>query len=148
MNEALYSSATCEWETPKDFFDRLDAEFHFTLDVCATAENAKCKRFYTKDQDGLRQDWTGETVWCNPPYGREMPRWIEKCAMHAYGGGYRGDADPGADGHAGVSQMDLPAGRDPVYQRPAEIRGQQEQRALPVHGGDLRGKMISRRCVA
>lgn len=87
MNTVLYSSNTCEWETPQDFFDKLNEEFCFTLDPCATHENAKCAKHYTKEEDGLSKDWTGETVYCNPPYGREMPLWIEKCARHAAGGG-------------------------------------------------------------
>ena len=82
MNKALFSSITEEWATPKDFFDALDAEFHFTLDPCSTDDNAKCAKHFTKEQDGLSQDWTGERVFCNPPYGREMPRWIAKCAEH------------------------------------------------------------------
>ena len=87
MNRALFSSTTEEWATPQDFFNALDAEFHFTLDPCSTDENAKCANHYTKEQDGLAQDWTGETVFCNPPYGREMPKWIKKCYEHYTGGG-------------------------------------------------------------
>lgn len=87
MNQALLSSATVEWETPRDFFDALDAEFAFTLDPCSTDENAKCAKHYTKADNGLTQDWTGERVWCNPPYGREMPLWIEKCYKHGIQGG-------------------------------------------------------------
>lgn len=56
---ALLSSQTDEWATPQDLFDTLDATFHFTLDPCATPENAKCAKFYTKEQDGLKQDWGG-----------------------------------------------------------------------------------------
>lgn len=88
MNRSVYaSSATDEWATPQELFDKLDAEFHFTLDPCSTDENAKCLKHYTKEQDGLAQDWTGERVFCNPPYGRKMPAWIKKCAEHAHGGG-------------------------------------------------------------
>lgn len=87
MNEVMYSSATVEWETPQDLFDALDKEFHFTLDPCSTDANAKCVKHYTKEQDGLARDWTGETVYCNPPYGREMPKWIRKCYEHFLGGG-------------------------------------------------------------
>lgn len=76
-----------EWETPQDFFNTLNSEFHFTLDPCCTKENAKCSKYYTKEQDGLLQDWTGETVFCNPPYGREMSKWIEKCYKHKLNGG-------------------------------------------------------------
>lgn len=76
----MFTSNTCEWETPFYLYKELDDEFHFTLDACATYENAKCHRFYTKEDDGLTKDWTGEVVFCNPPYGKEMPKWIEKCA--------------------------------------------------------------------
>ena len=78
---------TDEWATPQWLFDQLNAEFHFTLDPCSTDENAKCKKHYTKEQDGLKQDWSGETVFCNPPYGREMVSWIRKCYEHYVGGG-------------------------------------------------------------
>jgi site-specific DNA-methyltransferase (adenine-specific) len=67
------------WATPQDFFDRLNEEFHFTLDPCATERTAKCKRYYTPEVDGLKQDWGGETVFCNPPYGREIGLWVKKC---------------------------------------------------------------------
>lgn len=79
---ALLSSSTDEWSTPQALFDKLNGTFKFTLDPCATPENAKCAKFYTKEQDGLKQDWEGETVWCNPPYGREIGRWVKKCAEH------------------------------------------------------------------
>lgn len=78
MNTApMFSSATDLWETPQDFFDRLNAEFHFTLDVCALPENAKCESYYTPQTDGLLQPWTG-VCWCNPPYGRTVAQWIKK----------------------------------------------------------------------
>ena len=95
----LFSSATDEWATPQELFDPLDAEFHFTLDPCSTDQNAKCEKHYTKVQDGLAQDWTGETVWCNPPYGRDVGKWIRKCYEHFMGGGYGSPASPGPDGH-------------------------------------------------
>lgn len=75
--DAMMSSATAEWGTPQDFFNRLDALFHFTLDPCATAENHKCERYFTKEIDGLIQPWLGR-VFMNPPYGREIPKWMEK----------------------------------------------------------------------
>ena len=80
MNTAImFSSETDLWSTPQDFFDELNAEFKFTLDPCATRENAKCARFFTVEDDGLKQDWQGETVFCNPPYGREIGKWVKKC---------------------------------------------------------------------
>lgn len=78
MNTELhFSSAKCEWETPQDLFDRLNAEHCFTLDVCALPENAKCERYFTPSDNGLEKDWGG-VCWMNPPYGREITRWIEK----------------------------------------------------------------------
>jgi site-specific DNA-methyltransferase (adenine-specific) len=79
---ALLSSQTEEWATPQDLFDKLDACFHFTLDPCATDENHKAPKYFTRAQDGLKQDWGGEVIWCNPPYGREIGGWIKKCAEH------------------------------------------------------------------
>jgi phage N-6-adenine-methyltransferase len=77
-----YSSETPEWSTPQDLFDALHAEFKFTLDVCATKELAKCKRFFSPEQDGLGQKWSG-VCWMNPPYGAEIPAWIEKASAAA-----------------------------------------------------------------
>ena len=73
-----YSSKSNEWSTPQDFFDELNTEFHFTLDPCATPENAKCEKYFTIEDDGLMQDWSGHTVFCNPPYGREIKKWVKK----------------------------------------------------------------------
>lgn len=75
-----FSSASSEWETPRALFDELDAVYHFTLDPCATPENAKCAKFYTKADDGLAQSWAGERVFMNPPYGREISKWVQKAA--------------------------------------------------------------------
>lgn len=80
-----FRSSTCEWPTPPDFFDSVNARFDFTLDVCASAENAKCARFYTRADDGLAQPWTGR-VWCNPPYGREIGKWIARAWQAAQSG--------------------------------------------------------------
>ena len=80
-----YSSSTPEWATPSDFFARLDKEFNFEVDVCATPENAKCPVFYTKEMDGLSIKWTG-VCWMNPPYGREIGRWIEKAYVSSLSG--------------------------------------------------------------
>lgn len=74
-----YSSATDLWETPQEFFDVLNEEFHFGTDVCALPENAKCEKFYSPEQNGLKQEWTG-VCWCNPPYGRQIGKWVEKAA--------------------------------------------------------------------
>lgn len=78
----LFSSKSEDWETPQDLFDKLNEVFYFTLDVCASAKNAKCKKYFTKEQDGLAQNWGMNTVWCNPPYGRQIGEWVEKCACY------------------------------------------------------------------
>lgn len=77
-NELMFSSKSNEWSTPQDFFDELNKEFGFTLDVSATAENAKCQKFFTEKENGLVQDWSNEICWMNPPYGRSIGKWIEK----------------------------------------------------------------------
>lgn len=75
--DLMFSSKTDLWETPQWFFDALNEEYGFTLDACALPENAKCEKFYTPEQDGLKQPWHG-VVWCNPPYGRNIGKWVEK----------------------------------------------------------------------
>ena len=80
LNRGLFTSATDEWATPSKTFQDLDAEFHFTLDPCATHENHKCPAYFTKEQDGLAQDWGGHKVFCNPPYGRAIGVWVRKAA--------------------------------------------------------------------
>lgn len=80
-----FSSATDLWSTPQDTFDALHAEFGFTTDVCALPENAKCLHFYTREQDGLKQQWLG-VCWMNPPYGRTIGAWIRKAYESALGG--------------------------------------------------------------
>ncbi len=83
----MFTNKRTDWETPKDFYEKLNAEFHFTLDPASTDENAKCEKHYTEEQDGLAQDWTGETIYCNPPYGKAMDKWVKKCCEHAKSGG-------------------------------------------------------------
>jgi len=73
-----YMSKTYEWATPIDLFTELDKEFHFTLDPCATEENAKCTKYYTIKENGLIQDWSNEMVFLNPPYGRNIGLWVKK----------------------------------------------------------------------
>ncbi len=77
INKGLMSSNSSEWGTPQDFFDKLDREFHFTLDACASGTNFKVPYYFHKGYDGLRQVWDGN-VWMNPPYGREIGKWLRK----------------------------------------------------------------------
>lgn len=78
INAGMFSSNTDDWATPQDFFDKLDEEFHFDLDPCASDENHKCALYFTKQDDGLSKNWGGHTVYCNPPYGKQIGKWVEK----------------------------------------------------------------------
>ena len=98
-NKIHFSSNSNEWATPQDFFDELDKEFHFTLDPCATKENAKCKKFYTIEDNGLLMPWNNEVVFCNPPYGREIKHWVQKAS----------------EAKGGIVVMLLPARTDTIY---------------------------------
>lgn len=77
--KAMFSSETDEWSTPQEFFEKYNAMYGFETDVCATAENAKCSRYFDKRADGLAQEWSG-VCWMNPPYGREIGKWVKKAA--------------------------------------------------------------------
>ena len=81
----MFSSKTDLWETPQDFFDHLNDEFHFNVDVCATSDNAKCNTYFTKENNGLSQSWRG-VCWCNPPYGREIGKWVQKAYLSSRDG--------------------------------------------------------------
>jgi len=112
VTAALFTSATDEWGTPQEFFDVLDAEFHFTLDPCATPSSAKCDRYFTKKVDGLAQPWSGR-VFMNPPYGRVIGAWLRKAWQESQQG-------------ATIVCL-IPARTDPVYwhdyvMRAAEVR--------------------------
>lgn len=80
LTAGMFTSRTDEWETPKALFDRLSLSHGpLALDVCATPKNAKCARFFSKEDDGLTQDWN-EAFWMNPPYGRVIGKWVKKAA--------------------------------------------------------------------
>lgn len=84
--DLMFSSKTDLWATPQDFFDKLHAVFKFDTDVCALPDNAKCARFFSPEQDGLKQEWHG-VCWMNPPYGREIGAWVEKAYNSAKANG-------------------------------------------------------------
>ena len=77
MNKGMLSSETDMWSTPKAFFDGYNAVYHFDIDVCATSENALCAKFYSPEDNGLSKRWNG-VCWMNPPYGREIGKWMKK----------------------------------------------------------------------
>ena len=110
----MFSSKTDAWATPKAFFAELDKEFHFDLDPCADEFNHKCEKYYTIADNGLLKEWGGHRVFCNPPYGREIGKWVEKA--------FRSNED-----HGNLVVMLLPARTDTkwfhdyIYHK-AEIR--------------------------
>jgi len=74
----IFSSKRDDWETPRNLFLQLEELFGpFDLDPCATPENTKCKAFFTRKDNGLLKPWWGK-VFMNPPYGREIGKWISK----------------------------------------------------------------------
>lgn len=102
MNKALLSSKDPNWCTPPEIFGPLNERFHFTLDAAATEKSAKCDRYYTPETDGLKASWEGETVFCNPPYGRQIKAWVKK--------GYEESQKPGT-----TVVMLIPARTDTSY---------------------------------
>lgn len=77
INNGLFTSNTDLWATPQSFFDEWNSKYNFETDVCATAENAKCEIYFSPEENGLLQEWKG-TCWMNPPYGREISKWVKK----------------------------------------------------------------------
>jgi len=76
--DVMFSSKDQTWCTPQELYDKLNKEFHFTLDAAASDANAKCNNYYTEENSGLDKSWAGQTVFCNPPYGREISLWVKK----------------------------------------------------------------------
>jgi len=83
--KTMLSSKDMTWETPQDFFNKLNEEFNFTLDPCATQQTAKCEKYFTLEIDGLKQNWDNEIVFMNPPYGTEIKKWIKKATEQKNG---------------------------------------------------------------
>ena len=76
--DVMFSSKTPEWATPQDLFDRLDEKYHFNLDPASTDENAKMRKSLYRKRRRLIPRMGGYKVFCNPPYGREIGKWVEK----------------------------------------------------------------------
>jgi len=77
-----FAHKTDEWETPQPFFDDLDKEFGFTLDVCASEANHKCKWYFSMQDCGLARNWEHSTCWMNPPYS-QLRAWMKKASESA-----------------------------------------------------------------
>ncbi len=87
MNSALLSSKKMNWCTPQKFYDELDKEFSFVADVAATEKNKKAPICYTPETNGLINTWNfGGSVFCNPPYGKEIGKWVKKAYEEAQKG--------------------------------------------------------------
>jgi phage N-6-adenine-methyltransferase len=82
VSAVMFSSKTDQWATPQWLFDKYNAEYQFTLDACALPENAKVESYFSPEQDGLSQEWGGR-IWMNPPYGREIGKWVKKAQEEA-----------------------------------------------------------------
>lgn len=110
-----FSSKSSEWATPTPLFDKLNEEFGFTLDPCATAENAKCQTYFTREQSGLQFSWDGHTVFMNPPYGSEIKSWTEKAYTQSLS----------TDRHEGVTVVCLvPARTDTAWWHDYAMKGE------------------------
>ena len=79
LTNVMFSSDRDDWETPNALFDALNKKYNFTLDPCSTDANAKCDKHYTVNENGLLMPWRSERVFVNPPYGRQIAKWVEKC---------------------------------------------------------------------
>jgi phage N-6-adenine-methyltransferase len=88
MSSVHFMSKKQDWATPRPFFDRLNDEFHFTLDVAASHENALLPRYFTDVDDGLVRSWQGERCWMNPPYGQAIGKWVKKAHDEARAGAF------------------------------------------------------------
>jgi site-specific DNA-methyltransferase (adenine-specific) len=64
--------------TPPDIWEALTKEFKFDVDVCASHENHLCEKYYTKEEDGLKQDWSNQIVYCHPLFDKFIDKWVEK----------------------------------------------------------------------
>lgn len=133
--KVMLSSEDMTWGTPQDFFDKLNQEFHFTLDPCATKETAKCLKYYTKEDDGLSKSWDNEIVFCNPPYGREIGKWVEK-ASKAMGGG-SSDVDTCSNRYKVFPRVYLQQNRNTFYQREVEVWRLKKLRSISQYGSDI-----------
>ena len=142
MNAALLSSKNMCWCTPQDFFDKLNAEFGFVLDPAATDKTAKCSLYYTPETDGLSQSWDlGGAVFCNPPYGRDIGKWVQKAYKEARGGQHNRAVNTRANGYSILPRLHLRKGVDSLRARSATVYGRKWEHKWPcpvsVYGGDL-----------
>lgn len=114
----MFTSKTDMRATPQDFFDKLNDEFKFNLDPCATPENAKCEKYFTKEDDGLSKSRDNQNVFCNPPYWREIKNRVQKAYFTRGGGRY---AFTRENRHKPISRFYLEKIRNSLYKMTLEI---------------------------
>ena len=134
INQGLFTSKTDLRATPQDFFDKLNDEFWFTLDPCATEENHKCKKYFTKEDDGLKQSRDNEIVYCNPPYWREIKKRVQKWYFTRGGGCY---AITSKNRHKPISWLHLPQIWNQIYKMKIEIWMKQKFSTISKYGCNL-----------
>lgn len=138
MNRALLTSTTPEWATPADFFQELDKEFRFDLDPCATKENAKCADYFTKEQDGLAQNWGGAESVLQPAVRARAPQVGAQVLRGKQEGGAGRYADTSKDGHRLLPRLYLPQGEGgALHTRAAALQWPRERGTLPVYGRNI-----------
>lgn len=131
INQGLFTSATDEWATPQDFFDALNDEFHFTLDVCANEQNHKCERYFSKADDGLKMDWGGRDYMVQPTvWPRDQQVGGKVCCAQRFGS----YAAACAHRYALVPRLHLQEVGDQVYQRTAQVWWEQELCSVSEYG--------------
>ena len=138
LTSGVFSSTTDLWATPQAFFDELNREFHFTLDPCANDENHKCDKYYTIEQDGLKQDWGGaESILqsalrqSHRRMGQEMLRGKPQAR---YAGGH---AHSCKDGHVVLSRLHLPQSRTALHPWPSALQRGTAGRTVSKHGSSV-----------
>lgn len=132
---ALFSSAKDDWATPQEFFDKLNEEFAFDPDPCASEENHKTELFFTKEQNGLLQDWGGPYCFCKSTIRQEvngrMDREVREGSREARNNGRY--AYTGPHRHDRFSRIHIPQGRNSLRERSLEIRRKQRRGAVSVN---------------
>lgn len=135
INQGLFTSKTDLRATPQKFYDQLNEEFGFTLDPCATEENHKCEKYYTKEDDWLKQNRDNEIVYCNPPYWKEIKKRVQKWSLARGGGGCY--AITSKDRYKTIPWIHIPQIRNQIYKVKIEIWRKQEFRTISKYGCNL-----------
>lgn len=138
INKGLFSSNSNEWATPTDFYKKLDAEFHFNLDPCATSSNAKCRRFYTIEDDGLTKEWGGQpgllqsALWEGDwEMGQEVLRGEQELRSCGY-------AHTSQNRHSLLPRLHLSQGQgDSIHPWSASFQRLKAGSAVPVNGSSI-----------